>query len=61
MTYRRAVLVGETPFSLAAGESNDVLVPLTREGRHLLGSAGRGGLDVQLSGRHVQAATIELT
>jgi len=59
-THGRIVLVGKASFSLAAGESNDVDVPLTRAGRGLLADAGRGGLRVQLSGTRVEATTIEL-
>jgi hypothetical protein len=56
----KSVVIGEAPFSIEAGGHQTVGIQLTRNGRRLLATAGRHGLQVQLAGIDVESRTLVL-
>jgi hypothetical protein len=56
----RNVTDGLASFSMGLGKSLTLRIHLTRQGRKLLGRAGRGGLKAQIAGNGVRAHTVVL-
>jgi hypothetical protein len=54
------VAIGQARFSIAAGKSATVRIPLTSQGRSLLRRAGRRGLKVTVTGTGVKGAIVGL-